>query len=80
MSFEKGDCERRDGDGEGLEGRWQPDLQCVPKTHTVTRRSEHSLISDDTLSIVIFVYFLWSWIFAYFHLHVRILLTKGYLG
>lgn len=78
MSFEKGDCERRDGDGEGPEGRWQPDLQYVLKTHTVTR-SEHSLISDDTLGII-FVYFLWSWIFVYFHLHVRILLTKGYLG
>lgn len=65
MSFEKGDCERRDGDGEGPEGRWQPDLQYVPKTHTVTRRSEHSLISDYTLSII-FVYFLWSWIFVIF--------------
>lgn len=30
LSFEKGDCERRDGDGEGPEGRWQPDLQYVP--------------------------------------------------
>lgn len=25
----------------------------------------HSLISDDILSVVVFVYFLWSWIFVY---------------